>query len=138
MNMGNLVRRSTRQRSLVLRRKSKVLNRCARCSVLQVEIQFENNPLKHRSLTTIYQPRSANYSVCSRGILREVGGISVPLLRRLSRPKTGKNEVNTVKTMSTILSLVSSIILSTQMKHTSTPHHRLKLEYFESKGREMN
>ena len=60
------------------------------------------------------------------------------LVKKTISTKTGKNEVNTVKTMSTILSLVSSIILSTQMKHTSTPHHRLKLEYFESKGREMN
>ena len=114
------------------------LNRYARCSVLQVEIQFENNRSEHRSLTTIYQSRSANYSVCSRGTLREVGGISVSLLRRLSRSKTGKNEVNTVKTISTILSLVSSIISSIQMKHTSTIRHRLRVEYFESKGREIN
>jgi hypothetical protein len=61
----------------------------------------------------------------------------VPLLRRLFRSKTILVKLPTAKLTYTILSLVSLIISSIPIKHTSILHHRHKAWSLGSKEREI-
>ena len=138
MNIANLAQRSTLQRSLVLRRKSKVTK--SMCKMLcspsrnpvrkqpfEAQILYHNIPVKKRQLQRMLKRHI-------KGGWRQLCAFVKKTISTKNRQERGQYGQD----LSTILSLVFLIISSIQMKHTSTLRHKLGVEYFESKRREIN